>query len=155
MGGGLASGGRGENLLPLPTQAGSAHPSARAPSRSPWSHPGDEDYYRCLGAWASGLRTRCLPPKYRLEGRLSSERLFSAARRPVPTWEPPPRTLFLPSVFPTLAALPFHLISPEQGGRKVEISEIRHFRTYFWPRMDRGMHGFLPHSRLPRPTCGI
>lgn len=126
---GLASGGRGRNLLPLPTQAGSAHPSASAPSRSPWSRPEAEDRCGCLGARASGLRTRCLPPKYRLEGRLSSERLFSAVRRPVPTWEPPPKILFLPSVFPAVAALPFHLISPEQGGRKVEISEIRHFRT--------------------------
>lgn len=75
-------------------------------------------------------------------------------RRPFPRWELPPRTRFL-RLCSALVALHFHLISSEQGGRKGEISEIRHFCTYFWPRMDIGTQGFLPHSRLPRLSCGI
>lgn len=131
-------------------------PSLRGgPITFPWSGPEAEDCYRCSAARASGIRTQCLPPKYRLEGQLSSGRLSSAAQRPFRCGNRRLEHGSSASVFPALVALPFHLISPEQGGRKGEISEIRHFLTYFWPRMDRRTQGFLPHSRLPRPACGI
>lgn len=45
---------------------------------------------------------------------------------------------FFPSAFLPQATLRLHFISPGRGGRKVEIPKIRHFSTYFWPRMEGG-----------------
>lgn len=152
---GLGSGGRGDNLLPFPTQAGSAHPSAGAPSRSrgPAQKPriatdAQQHGLQASGhsvslpstAWRASSPPAGSPPQPSGRSRCGNRRLEHGSSA---------------SVFPALVALPFHLISPEQGGRKGEISEIRHFLTYFWPRMDRRTQGFLPHSRLPRPACGI